>query len=108
MMQITFDGFRVTAAGHAGYAEPGQDIVCAGVSALLCTAAQRLTDLAGMGLLAEAPGVTLEPGNIFLEARPTEPGREQTEAVFRFLETGCRMIAAGYPENIVIHSSEGL
>lgn len=35
---------RVTVAGHAGYAEPGKDIVCAGVSSLfvaLCEAAQR-------------------------------------------------------------------
>lgn len=35
---------RVTVAGHAGYAEKGQDIVCAGVSSLfvaLCEAADR-------------------------------------------------------------------
>ena len=38
MIQIKYDlskGFqRISLSGHAGYAEPGSDIVCAGVSSL--------------------------------------------------------------------------
>lgn len=37
MITISFDGVTMTAEGHAGYAPHGQDIVCAGVSALWYT-----------------------------------------------------------------------
>ena len=38
-------GFR--AIGHAGYADSGSDIVCAGVTAILKTAANGLTEVLG-------------------------------------------------------------
>lgn len=37
---------RIEATGHSGYAEPGKDIVCAAVSAILTTAALGLEALA--------------------------------------------------------------
>ena len=36
------------ADGHAGYADAGEDIVCAGISAVLLTALGGLTDIAGI------------------------------------------------------------
>jgi hypothetical protein len=37
----------IYASGHAGYADPGQDIICSGVSTLLFTAASALEDICG-------------------------------------------------------------
>lgn len=36
---------RITIEGHAGYAEPGKDIVCAGVTALVQTLVKSFHDL---------------------------------------------------------------
>lgn len=38
---------EIRVEGHAGYAEPGEDIVCAGVSALVVTALIGLKKVAG-------------------------------------------------------------
>lgn len=37
MIEIKVEHNRITVRGHAGYAEPGKDIVCAAVSILVAT-----------------------------------------------------------------------
>ncbi len=47
MIEIRADPNRIALYGHANYAEPGKDIVCAAVSALVYTlqeSVERLTD----------------------------------------------------------------
>ena len=46
MIEVIYDRDvpSISASGHAGYAPAGQDIVCAGVSALLETLAMYATD----------------------------------------------------------------
>ncbi len=46
MIQIYMDGSKIIVKGHAGFAPPGQDIVCAGISALTQTLVQALDVLA--------------------------------------------------------------
>lgn len=46
MIDIYIDEHTISIQGHAGYAEPGKDIVCAGVSAILQTAQLGLYALA--------------------------------------------------------------
>lgn len=48
MIRIHIEEQRVTAKGHALFAEKGRDIVCAAVSALVYTLAERLCER-GMG-----------------------------------------------------------
>ena len=57
-------GFSVK--GHAGYAEEGSDIVCAGISALVTTIDQALVRLVGLSL-TEREGDGL--AEFFLPAR---------------------------------------
>jgi len=49
LVRRTSDGgvAEMTVTGHAGWAEPGEDIVCAGVSALVVTALIGLKKVAG-------------------------------------------------------------
>ena len=54
-------GFSVK--GHAGYAEEGSDIVCAGISALVTTIDQALVRLVGLKL-TEREGDGLADGTI--------------------------------------------
>lgn len=70
----TKEGVRFLCAGHAGYAEKGRDVVCAGVSALCMALDARLQALSGGGgvritrreasdgyFLLEAAGPVAEP-----------------------------------------------
>ena len=72
--------------GHAGYS-PGQDIVCAAVSALTGTLAAALLERGGTGVtVAEGAGM----------ARISCAGAE-AEPLFRFVLTGLRKLAQAYP-----------
>ena len=45
MIEVRIRPERIEISGHAGYAEPGKDIVCAGVTALTQTLIQSIDDL---------------------------------------------------------------
>lgn len=72
---------RLRIRGHAGYAPPGQDIVCAAVS-----------------ILAETLASMLPPERIFLgEGRADFDCREEE---MEFVWRGLSLLAHRYPENI--------
>ncbi len=90
MVKITLQKhpcLRLKATGHAGAAPHGEDLVCAGISTLLCTLAAQL-ELAGCRSCAR-----LEPG--FAELR-AERSRAAL-AAFSFAETGLQLLAGQYP-----------
>lgn len=82
----------LTAAGHAGAAPRGEDLVCAGISTLLCTLAAQLEQADGKCF------VLLEPGFADLCAERTA----QTEAAFSFAGTGLRLLASKYPQYLTV------
>ena len=45
MIEVTVRKDRITVSGHAGYAEAGKDIVCAGVTALTQSLVSSLIEL---------------------------------------------------------------
>lgn len=79
---------RVT--GHAGF-RPGNDIVCAAVSALVCTLAATLDALG-----ADVTALRMEPGDVTIAAR----AGEGVDAAYRMACIGLRLTAAAYPENV--------
>lgn len=92
----------MTASGHAGFAPVGQDIVCAGISAICFAAAEYLTQMHDWGKLEQEPVILLESGTIRLSCMPKEIALEEAEHVFRMLEIGCRLIAESYPNNVTV------
>ena len=102
MITIHFDGLHMTASGHAGFAPNGQDIVCAGVSALSYAAAEYLTQMHHWGKLEEEPVIVMKPGEIRLECEPILTAQAEAEHVFRFLEIGCRLIAESFMDNVSV------
>lgn len=83
-------GFAIT--GHAGYAQPGQDIVCAAISALLQTfvaAAEELT--------ADKLNCVISAGNAVI--RYTDLS-EQGQLLMRSFFIGVQMIAESYPQYV--------
>ena len=102
MTKVTmyWERLRLEAEGHAGYAEPGKDIVCAAIS--------MLTDaLAGTLEEAEARGrceckAKEKDGSVLIWANPTMGSVTEIKAYFRMAVTGFRMLQEQYPGHITI------
>ena len=99
MIKVTYtelDGpsgptLRLEAAGHAGYAPAGQDIVCAGASALMCALAGALDTLGAQGVQR-----TLSAGHAAIAA----DDRADVRAAFTVAVTGLRQLAEAYPGHV--------
>lgn len=91
MIEIHVWDCRLEVRGHAGAGPYGGDLVCAGVSTLVYTLAENLKGVDGLFCC-------LEPGEAVLSCRPCRRARE----AFRFAETGLRMLADSFPQNISI------
>ena len=76
--------------GHAGFAEAGQDIVCAAVSILTTTCANALETVAGV-----EPQVKAAPGNMRL--RLPENAGHDAQVILGAMRQGLRDLAEEYP-----------
>lgn len=94
------DGFRFLCAGHAGYAEKGKDVVCAGVSALCMALDARMQTLSRSGVV-KIRRREASDGIFLLEAEG---------AVSESLETvlaGLTPIAEQYPGFLCVKADAG-
>jgi uncharacterized protein YsxB (DUF464 family) len=82
----------LTITGHAGFAPHGQDIVCAGVSALAQTLIVSLESLTQdpIEYVCQPGTVEIKHGNL------SEQGQVLVDSFF----VGLRMIADSYPNNV--------
>lgn len=97
-------GFVV--AGHANAGEYGEDIVCAGVSALAQAAVLALQDI----VLEDPRGLAVEsePGRLSVSISEKSPWRESVSVypVFRMVELGLLGIARSHPGRLSIKYEE--
>ena len=94
MIEIRRGKRGIYISGHAGYAEHGSDIVCAGVSTL----AQTLIASVEM-LTNEKIQYAISPGTVDIEYGDLS---EQAQLLIDSFFIGAEMIAATYPENVRI------
>jgi len=89
-----FEGFRV--CGHSGYAEAGQDIVCAAVSAMTMYTANLLTEELDIpcDLTVDEDSVTISLSLV----KPSELGSKVIAAFRKELVA----LAEEYPQNILV------
>jgi len=88
---------RLQVSGHAGFAHPGEDIVCAGVSALVQSAAHGLSaHCAASATVRDDPD-----GDYVIEL--LEPGNARAQAVLETALSGLRAIAREYPDILAVH-----
>ena len=87
-------GFEVK--GHAGYAEAGQDIVCAAVSILTTTCANALESVAGV-----KPMVKASEGHMLL-ALPNGSSHD-AQVILRTMRQGLRDLAEEYSRYILLN-----
>ena len=84
----------ITMSGHAGYAPHGQDIVCAGVSALVQTLIQSIEELT-----QDKIQYSMQPGTVDIKFGNLS---EQAQLLVDSFFVGLRLIADEYPENVAI------
>lgn len=103
MLEVTFSRdsrnrlSSIFAGGHAGFAEYGEDIVCAAVSAILQAARLGLTEYAGVDLDAHQ-----ESG--LLRIQLPEEAREDpgVRAILATAELAVGQIAEQFPDHISV------
>ena len=88
MIKITKHENKITIEGHAGYAPQGQDIVCAGVSALFLSMI-----LSADELTSDETSCELSPGSSWFRY---ESLSEKLELLIRSFFIGVRNIADAY------------
>jgi len=96
------EGF--TAIGHAGYADAGSDIVCAGVSALLQASLAGLTEVANA-----APDISIKKGSMTLKLPPLLPSGSMRDAqtILKTCLNSVEALAMQYPDNVKIKRVAG-
>ena len=89
----------MTVSGHAGFADHGDDIVCAAASALVLTAAH------GLSKYCDARIVTRDdPGGDYILEVP-RGGGARAQAVHETAVSGLRAIARRHPEHLAVRSA---
>lgn len=85
--------------GHADYAPPGEDIVCAAVSVLAQTTAMGLIRNLGLN-----PQVEIRDGylNCLLPSSLTREARKDASLILEVMLTGLQEIVKVHPENLKI------
>lgn len=94
MIEITRRPDGITITGHAGYAEPGSDIVCAAISALtevFVTSVDKLT--------ADQITSDIRAGNAVIRYGNLS---EHAQLLANSFFLGCEMIAKEYPQHVRI------
>lgn len=94
MIKIQFVHGRITVEGHAGYAQPGKDIVCAGVTALTQTLIRSIE-----GLTEDKMEYTVSPGMVDIEYGDLS---EWSKVLIDSFFIGISMIADEFPDNVCI------
>ena len=92
MIDITVQPDKITVSGHAGYAEPGKDIVCAAISTLTQVLIASVEELTAAKIKA---AVTSGYTDIVIE-ESTERAQVLIDSFF----IGCQMVADQYPEYV--------
>ena len=92
MIAVSVRKGRITVSGHAGFAEAGKDIVCAGVTALIQTLIKSVSDLTEDKIEYE-----ISPGRADIHyGDPSEEGKLLVDSFF----IGACLIADEFPEYV--------
>ena len=110
MIEITYyenkGRFAIKAIGHAGYAEIGKDIVCAGVSVLLHSLGMYLEATEGEGFKILENKQDL--GDINVEVILTDPDNDVIPNLFYMTISGLEATENSYPNNVKIYGLKNL
>ena len=94
---------RIFAEGHAGWADPGEDIVCAAASVVLQTAELGLTEHARVPLTAQRDPA----GRMDVRWGSGVRDRDDVRAIVEVARLAIEQLARQYPNSVrVVHAVE--
>lgn len=91
--------------GHACSAPKGQDLVCAGVSALACTLGSAAERMYEQGMLRRCPKVELADGSAEVIAVPKVRFFQAALMVFWTVQNGIGTMAESFPGNVRVEEA---
>ena len=91
----------VTIEGHAMNGKKGEDVVCAGVSALVCTLINCLRDEESSGRIRLVRDIVRD-GFVNLEIEFFDFAKERVQVIIETVLSGLYMISEEYPQCVVI------
>lgn len=94
MIEVRIRPERIKISGHAGYAEPGKDIVCAAVTALTQTLIQSIENLTD-----DKIEYRISPGKVEVEYRNLS---EKSKTLVDSFFIGICLIAEEFPEHVKV------
>lgn len=94
MIEVRIRPERIKISGHAGYAEYGKDIVCAGVTALTQTLIQSIENLTD-----DKIEYRISPGKVEVEYRNLS---EKSKTLVDSFFIGICLIAEEFPEHVKV------
>lgn len=100
MITIVMSADGVKIRGHANYAPHGQDIVCAGVTALTQTLVESIEGLTGNEIKYD-----MSPGRVDIEIENPD---EDAQLLMDSFLVGIEMIVDEFPEHIRVEISNDL
>ena len=99
MIEIQIEKNRISVKGHAGYAEPGKDIVCSAVSTLFQAFIASVEELTADVITAE-----IQPGNSLIRYAVLSP---VSLILLNSFIVGVEMIADEYPDYVRVKNLSG-
>lgn len=94
MIEVKQNSDSISIKGHAHYAEPGKDIVCAGVSTLAQTMVASI-----LAMTTDEIQYDMQPGSVEIKYRNLS---EAAQLLVDSFFVGVNLIANVYPENVRI------
>jgi uncharacterized protein YsxB (DUF464 family) len=91
----------VFAEGHAGWADPGEDVVCAAASAILQAAWLGLAEHARIDVDGERTG-----GRLAMRWPEAARDRDDVRAIVATAELSIAQIARQFPKNVAVRSAK--
>ena len=102
MIEITYDrsNNRVRILGHAGAGEKGEDVVCAGVSAIAQTLAANVRHWQASGKLKKEADISLSDGEGLISWEPKHGYEAATRQAAVAICAGFELIAVELPQYV--------
>ncbi|AVP37241.1 cysteine protease [Staphylococcus felis] len=88
----------VIMTGHAGFAEYGQDIVCAGATAVLFGSVNAI-----MGLTSEKPDIDYDDDGGYFHVRTIDTSNEQAQLILQAMIVSLQTIEDEYSDYIKLN-----
>lgn len=114
MVKATFQHIKAQNAyvaevkGHAGFAELGKDVVCAGASMYAMGLAQSVLQMRQAGKLQKIPNVRVKNGEVFVVAKPKPEHEAELRHYFYMAQVGFRLLQEAYPDHLSLKMYEAI